>query len=128
MSRAFPAVNAANPGSPNPIPSSFYGYFLQGAYLLWQSGDYRVNPFARYERYNMGASYQGTSGPLLPPGLVPISAAPGDYGYWPQNYDRVWTVGASVFLGPHVVLKGDYQWFEVNSGFDRFNLGLGLNF
>jgi hypothetical protein len=27
-----------------------------------------------------------------------------------------------------VVLKADYQWFDLNDNFDRFDLGLGLNF
>ncbi|MBV8143958.1 MAG: porin [Gammaproteobacteria bacterium] len=108
------AANAANPGSPNPIPAAFYGYYLQGAYQAWEHGDYRLSPFARFERYSMGASYEGTAGP--------------DYGQWPQNHDRVWTVGANFYLGPHVVLKGDYQWFEVNPGFSRFDLGLGVSF
>jgi len=26
------------------------------------------------------------------------------------------------------VLKGDYQWFEENTGFNRFDLGLGVSF
>jgi hypothetical protein len=121
-------ANAANPGSPNPIPSAFYGYYVQGAYELWQRGDYRLNPFARYEVYNMGASYQGTSGPVLPIGEVPLSAAPGDYGLWPQNHDRVWTLGANFYIGPHLVLKGDYQWYQENVNFKRFDLGLGLAF
>ncbi len=110
------AANAANPGSPNPIPAAFDGYFLQGAYALWEAGDYRLNPFVRFERYRMGASYQGTSGPALPSPL------------WPANHDRVWTAGANFYLGPHVVLKGDYQWFQVNSGFSRWDLGLGVSF
>jgi hypothetical protein len=111
------AANAANPGSPNPIPSAFYGYYLQAAYALWQHADYRLNPFVRFERYNMGASYAGTAGPVIPVGEV-----------WPQNHDRVWTLGANFYLGPHVVLKGDYQWFQENSGFNRFDLGLGVSF
>jgi hypothetical protein len=122
------SANAANPGSPNPIPAAFYGYYLQGAYALWESGDYRLNPFVRFERYNMGASYEGTPGPAIPTGEVPLSGAPGHYGLWPQNHDRVWTAGANFYLGPHVVLKGDYQWFEVNRGFNRFDLGLGVSF
>jgi Phosphate-selective porin O and P len=122
------AANASNPGSPNPIPSEFYGYFLQAAYGLWEHGDYRLAPFVRWERYNMGSRYEGTSGPEIPSGLVPLSAAPGDYGYWPQNQDRVWTVGANFYVTPHVVLKADYQWFDLNDSFDRFDLGLGLNF
>jgi phosphate-selective porin len=121
-------ANASNPGSPNPIPSDFYGYFAQAAYGLWEQGDYRVAPFIRWERYDMGSRYAGTAGPTLPAGLVPLSATPGDYGYWPQDHDRVWTVGANFYTTPHVVVKADYQWFRVNSDFDRFDLGLGLNF
>jgi hypothetical protein len=122
------AANASNPGSPNPIPSDFYGYFAQAAYGLWEHGDYRLAPFVRWERYNMGSRYAGTTGPVIPTGLVPLSATPGDYGYWPQNHDRVWTVGANFYTTPHVVLKADYQWFQLNSDFSRFDLGLGLNF
>jgi hypothetical protein len=121
-------ANASNPGSPNPIPSDFYGYYAQAAYGLWEHGDYRLAPFVRWERYTLGSSYSGTAGPVVPAGLLPISATPGDYGYWPQNHDRVWTVGANFYTTPHVVLKADYQWFQVNSDFSRFDLGLGLNF
>ncbi|HEY4443108.1 MAG TPA: hypothetical protein VGN30_02405 [Steroidobacteraceae bacterium] len=122
------AANAANPGSPNPIPSEFYGYFAQAAYGLWEHGDYRLAPFVRWERYDMGARYAGTAGPVVPAGLVPLSGTPGDNGYWPRNADRVWTVGANFYTTPHVVFKADYQWFEVNGDFNRFDLGLGLNF
>jgi hypothetical protein len=110
------SANAAYPGSPNPIPASFYGYYLQGAYGLWQQAEYRLNPFVRFERYNMGASYEGVSGPAVPDAL------------WPKNHDRVWTAGANFYIGPHLVLKGDYQWFEENAGFNRFDLGLGVSF
>lgn len=121
-------ANGENPGSPNPIPSAFYGYFFQAAYDIWQKGDYRVSPFARWEVYNMGSSYEGSPGPDLPNGTVPLDAVPGDYGQWPRNYDRVWTVGANLYATPHVVLKLDYQHFMINNGFTRFDLGLGLNF
>lgn len=121
-------ANAANPGSPNPLPASFYGYYFQGAYQLWTDGYYRFDPFVRFERYNMGASYAGTAGPVLPSGLVPLSATPGDYGLWPQNHDRVWTLGANFYIGPHLVLKTDYQWFQENVNFKRLDLGLGLAF
>jgi hypothetical protein len=121
-------TNASNPGSPNPIPSSFYGYYVQGAYDVWQRGEYRVSPFARWEVYNMGASYEGTPGPVIPTGQIPLTGAPGDYGLWPRNQDRVWTIGANLYATPHVVLKLDYQHFMINNGFTRFDLGLGLNF
>jgi hypothetical protein len=122
------AANAANAGSPNPIPSSFYGSFLQGAYRLWEQGDYRAVPFVRWEHYDLGASYAGTHGPVAPAGLVALSAKPGDFGYWPLGHDRVWTTGANLYIGAHVVVKGDYQWFQVNQGFRRFDLGLGVDF
>jgi hypothetical protein len=121
-------ANASNPGSPNPIPSDFYGYYFQSAYTAWDHGDYRLVPFVRWERYNMGSAYAGTTGPVVPTGLVPISANPGDYGYWPMDRDRVWTVGANFYTTPHVVFKLDYQWFEMNENFTRFDLGLGLAF
>ena len=121
-------ANAANPGSPNPIPDAFYGYYLQGAYQLWSRDQYQLNPFVRVERYRLGSGYEGSPGPVVPQGLVPLSATPGDYGYYPLNHDRVWTAGANFYLGPHLVLKADYQWFEENRSFERFDLGLGLAF
>ncbi|HEV2284879.1 MAG TPA: porin, partial [Steroidobacteraceae bacterium] len=121
-------ANAANPGSPNPIPSQFYGWYLQGAWQAFASGDYRLVPFVRWEYYDMGSAYQGTPGPVLPPGSVPLSASPGDYGYWPVDRDRVWTAGANFYVTPHVVFKVDYQTFDLNKDFTRIDLGLGLAF
>jgi hypothetical protein len=120
-------ANLANPGSPNPIPSAFYGYFLQAAYGAWEHGDYRLNPFVRWEYFDMGSQYSGTV-PMIPSGSVPLSDSPGDFGLWPQNHDRVWTTGVNFYVTPHVVFKADYQWFDVNKAFNRFDLGLGLNF
>ena len=121
-------TNAENPGSPNPIPSTFYGYYFQAAYDVWQHGDYRLSPFTRWEVYNMGSSYEGTPGPMIPTGSIPLTGAPGDYGLWPRNFDRVWTIGANLYVTPHVVLKLDYQHFLINNDFTRVDLGLGLNF
>jgi hypothetical protein len=120
-------ANLANPGSPNPIPSAFYGYYLQAAYGAWEYGDYRLNPFVRWEYYDMGSQYAGTV-PMIPTGRIPLSNSPGDFGLWPQNHDRVWTTGVNFYVTPHVVFKADYQWFDVNEAFNRFDLGLGLNF
>jgi hypothetical protein len=120
-------ANLANPGSPNPIPSAFYGYYLQAAYGAWEYGDYRLNPFVRWEYYDMGSQYSGTV-PMIPTGSVPLSDSPGDFGLWPQNRDRVWTTGVNFYVTPHVVFKADYQWFDANKAFNRLDLGLGLNF
>jgi opacity protein-like surface antigen len=120
-------ANLANPGSPNPIPSAFYGYFLQAAYGAWEHGDYRLNPFVRWEYYDLGSEYSGTV-PAIPTGTIPLSSSPGDFGVWPQNRDRVWTTGVNFYVTPHVVFKADYQWFDINKAFNRFDLGLGLNF
>ncbi len=120
--------NLANPGSPNPIPSAFYGYYLQAAYADGLNlGRYRLAPFVRYEYYNLGSSYAGAA-PAIPAGSVPLSATPGDYGLWPKGQDRVWTLGANFYVTPNVVLKLDYQTFDVNRDFTRFDLGLGLAF
>ena len=112
-------LNAAHPSSANPLPASFYGYFLQGAWRLWEQGEYRAAPFVRWERYNLGAGYAGTRGPAIPAGLLP---------QWPRSEDRVWSAGANLYVGAHLVVKGDYQWFELNPGFRRFDLGLGVSF
>jgi opacity protein-like surface antigen len=120
-------VNIANPGSPNPIPSDFYGYFVQAAYQAWEYGDYRLNPFVRWEYYDMGSKYSGAF-PQIPQGTVPLSDSPGDFGTWPSNRDRVWTTGVNFYVTPHVVFKADYQWFDINKAFNRLDLGLGLNF
>jgi hypothetical protein len=114
--------NTLNAGGSNPLPSKFYGYYLQGAYDLWQHDGYKLAPFARWERYSMGAGYEG-----IAPGFstVPTGLA-ADGRPWPQPYDRVWTFGANFYLNPHVVLKADYQTFQTNSDLTRFDLGLGL--
>ena len=121
-------ANEANPGSANPIPSDFYGWYLQGAYQAWQRGEYRLSPFVRWETYDMGSRYEGTAGPVIPEGPTPLSAAPGDYGLWPRGEDRVFTTGANFFITSHIVVKADYQWFRVNRDFDRLDLGLGVNY
>jgi hypothetical protein len=89
--------------------------------------DYRLNPFTRYEYFNLGSEYSGTT-PNIPTGTIPLSDTPGDFGTWPQPHDRVWTVGANFYVTPRVVFKADYQWFDINKAFNRSDLGLGLNF
>jgi hypothetical protein len=116
--------NLDNLGASNPLPAEFLGYYLQGAYNVWQSGEYRLAPFVRWEHYDMGASYAG-----IPAGFatVPTGLA-SDGRAWPTPRDRVWTVGANFYLTPHVVFKADYQTFDLNKDLTRFDLGLGLAF
>jgi hypothetical protein len=116
--------NLANAGASNPLPSEFLGYYLQGVYTVWENGGYRLAPFARWERYDMGASYEG-----IAPGFTTVPAGLASDGRpWPQPRDRVWTVGANFYVTPHVVFKVDYQTFDVNKDLTRFDLGMGLNF
>lgn len=110
------AAAAANGQSlTNPLPASFYGWYLQAAYNA-HVGGYRLAPFVRYEKYNMAASYEGVgSGFALPDGF-------------PVPHDTVYTVGANFYLNPNVVFKVDYQRFKINRDFSRLDLGLGVQF
>lgn len=110
-------ANAQNPGATNPLPASFYGWYVQAAYNVWQSGGSRIAPFVRYEKYNMGASYEG-----IAPGFSPTPAS------FPSPHDTVATIGANFYLNPNVVFKVDYQRFKLNRDFSRIDLGLGLQF
>lgn len=106
-------LNLANAGSATPVPSSFQGGYVQAAYQLWQSGDYTLSPFARYEQFNTAKTYEP-----MPAGLG-ISAGP---------EQKVTTVGANFRIGEGVVLKADFQRFTQNRDLDRINLGLGYSF
>ena len=116
--------NLDNAGASNPLPSSFLGYYVQGAYKVWESGGYKLSPFVRWEHYDMGASYAG-----IAPGFSPVPAGLASDGKaWPQPHDRVWTAGANFYLNPNVVLKADYQRFTTNTDLTRLDLGLGIAF
>ena len=106
-------LNLISAGSPNPIPSSFSGWYTQAAYRLLQSGDYTFSPFVRYERFNTAMAFAG-----LPPG---VDAATGPT-------EKVVTVGANLRVGEGVVVKAEYQKFSEDSSRDRLNLGLGYAF
>jgi hypothetical protein len=107
------ALNATFAGQATPVPSRFGGAYVQAAYRIWQSGDYALYPFARYERLNTARGYDG-----LAQGLAPAIA--------PDT--KALTVGANFYLHPQVVLKADMQKFQNNSALDKFNLGLGFHF
>jgi hypothetical protein len=116
--------NLDNAGATNPLPAEFLGYYLQGAYTVWEDGGYRLAPFARWEHYDMGAAYAGiASGIATVPGGLAADGRP-----WPQPRDRVWSVGANFYVTPHVVFKADYQSFDVNKDLTRFDVGMGLAF
>lgn len=102
--------NVAN-GTERPVlPSSFYGWLVQGAYTFGLGGDVSLSPFMRYERYNTQAR--------LPLGLIAD----------PANRDRVLTTGLSFKPISDVVVKLDYQKYIENSANDRVNVGLGYQF
>ncbi len=106
-------LNQISVGNPNPIPSSFFGWYGQAAYRAWQSGDYTLSPFIRYERFNTAQRYAG-----LPQG-ADVATGP---------TEKVITVGTNLRIGEGVVLKADYQKFSEDSTRDRLNLGLGYAF
>jgi hypothetical protein len=104
-------LNETFAGQPTPVPSSFAGWYLQSAYRLWQSGDFTLSPFARFESFDTARSYAA-----LPAGL----------GIHSSGYERVATVGANLMVGQGVVLKADYQKFRDDKSRDRVNLGVGF--
>ena len=106
-------LNATLVGNPTLVPKTFDGWYLQGAYKLWQRGDYTFSPFVRLERFNTARAFAN-----LGPGLTPDAA----------RTEQVATVGANFWITPSVVIKADYQRFKVNKDADRFNLGLGWSF
>ena len=106
------AFNASGNGASNPVPDQFRGWYAQAAYRLWRKGDNSLVPFTRYERVNTAIGFSGLGG----------SAPAND----PDT--KVWTVGASYYLHPQVVVKMDVQKYPNNSALDRFNMGLGFHY
>jgi len=112
------ALNLSFLGQPTAVPKSFWGSYVQGAWhaLEWGQSSSLV-PFARFERFNTGASYASQPFGLGTPALPT---------------ERVWTVGANYYLSPNVVFKIDYQDFnhdDIALGYgNRFDLGIGYQF
>jgi hypothetical protein len=108
------ALNLTFIGQPTPVPKSFYGAYVQGAWRnAWSYKDYSLAPFTRYEWVNTAASYAS-----VPPGL----------GVDPTPTEQIWTIGADLFMSPNIVFKADYQTYKVDSTRNSFQLGFGLNF
>ena len=95
------------------VPKSFFGWYTQAAYKLWDNGEYRLSPFVRYEVFNTAASYAS-----MPAGLESE----------PLRDEKVVTTGANLWVGGNVVLKADVQRFQVDRTRDRLNLGIGYQF
>lgn len=106
------ALNLTFVGQPSPVPGSFWGGYVQGAWKLWQDGDAAFAPFLRHEWVNTAANYAP-----VPPGL----------GAAPAATRRVWTLGANWWLNPAVVFKADLQR-EPDGDLDRLDLGMGYMF
>ena len=107
------ALNLTFVGDPTPVPKSFWGAYIQGAWHAWSYRDYSLTPFTRYEWVNTAASYAP-----MPPGFgIPASPT-----------EQIWTIGANFNIGPNVVLKADFQKFKVDTAQDRVDLGLGYSF
>ena len=94
------------------MPDQFRGWYTQAAYRLWRSGDRSLVPFTRYEQVNTALGFSGLGG------LAPAN----------DPNTKVWTVGASYYLHPQVVVKMDMQKYQNNSALDRFNMGLGFHY
>lgn len=107
------ALNTPLVGNDTLIPKAFDGFYVQGAYKLWSSGDYALLPFVRWERFNTAKSFAD-----LGAGLTPEAA----------RSERVITVGANFKLSKNVVLKADYQRFREATESNRYNLGVGWSF
>jgi hypothetical protein len=107
------ALNLTFVGDPTPVPKSFWGAYVQGAWHAWQRGDYSLSPFFRYAWVNTAASYAP-----MPEGL----------GVPPSPTEGIFTIGANFYVTPNVVFKADYQNFNVDTMRDRFDLGVGYSF
>ena len=95
------------------VPKSFFGWYTQAAYALWQGGEYALSPFVRYEVFNTAAGFA-----TMPAGL----------GVDADRDEKVVTAGANLKVGENVVLKADVQRFQVARERDRLNLGIGYQF
>ena len=110
-------LNLTFVGNPYPVPKSFWGSYVQGAWRVWDNGQSSVAPFVRYEAFNTAASFAS----------VPLGLGVPD-----ADTERVWTVGVNYYLTPEVVFKADYQHFNIADellGYGtRFDLGVGYQF
>jgi hypothetical protein len=103
------AFNQANATTLAFVPSAFYGWYVQGAYRVYEHENMSLVPFVRYEYYNTQSS--------MPAGFTSD----------PANANHVFTTGLSFYPHPQVVIKTDYQRYTDKQN-NRYNVGLGYMF
>jgi predicted porin len=108
-------INATFAADATLIPESFFGWYTQAAYRLFERGSASLYPFVRFERINTANDYASVG-----PGLTPPSASDQDIVIGGVNFN----------FASGVVLKADYQ--HVDNGDDdddsQFDVGLGFQF
>lgn len=95
------------------IGESFYGWYVEAAYRVWQDGDQDFASFVRYEKWDTH------------------DEVPSGYARNSTYNNSIWTVGANYRPHPQVVLKADYQDFDQpdsTKGDKRLNMGMGYMF
>ena len=107
------AINSTMVGNPTLIPEGFFGWYVQGAYHLWQKDHYGLSPFVRFERFNTATRFA-----TIPAGLTPITL--------PDQ--QAWTTGFNLNIADGVVLKADYVSVKNSDNLNRLDLGLGYQF
>jgi hypothetical protein len=110
-------VNTPFVGSPTLIPQTFFGWYTQAAFRLWERDTASLYPFLRFERVNTAADYA-----TIAPGLTPADAPDQD----------ILVTGVNFNFANGVVLKADYQYFYDNDDDsqpgNQFDLGVGYQF
>ncbi len=106
-------INQTFVGQPTLIPESFYGWYVQAAYALFDWESASLYPFVRFERLDTASNYAD-----IAPGLTPSNGPERD----------IITSGFSFLFAHGVVLKADYQHFHGIGDSDLVNFGLGYQF
>jgi hypothetical protein len=109
------ALLAEEGATPDPVGERMAGWYLEAGYdvlSVLRPGEASLSPFVRYEAYNTQDE--------VPSGF----AASG------KNDVTVTTVGVNFEPLAHVVLKGDYQFYDNEAGTasDQWNLAMGYVF
>jgi hypothetical protein len=107
------AVNQALVGNPVLVPQSFYGWYTQAAYVATLPNDWKLAPFARFERVNTASRYAFMGAGITPDAL---------------RAEKIASLGINLNIASGVVLKTDYQRFSRDRANSRFDLGLGYEF